>query len=171
MPEDILLKATRRQLESSYQMLYEMIDICPDGIWVKINGAFPFWQQIYHASYWLDFWLRDAYDGSEFRSMIFDEGISFELKREVTNFSSFLTKAQLKEYMVKIHSKTERIFERLNDDLLSTPIIQGKFDYTYADVIMGQIRHIMYHVGHCNSILRNNDLPAVEWIAHNEKRQ
>lgn len=171
MPENIMLKVIKRQFESSYQMLLKIVEICPEDVWLKVNGAFPFWQQIYHASYWLDFWLRDAYDGSEFRSMIFDESISFELNREVTNYETHLTKAQLKEYIMKIHVKTERIFEKLNDVLLATPIIKDKHDYTYANVIMGQIRHIMYHVGHCNSILRNGNLPAVEWISHNEKWQ
>lgn len=171
MPENVMLKITKRQFESSYKMLLEMIEVCPDDMWTKINGGFPFWQQIYHASYWLDFWLREAYDGSEFRSMIFDESTSFELNKEVKVFKSYLTKEQLKEYLMKIHLKTERIFEKLNDVLLVTPIIKDKNDYTYSDVIMGQIRHIMYHVGHCNSILRNNGLLAVEWIAHNEKRQ
>ncbi len=32
------------------------------------------------------------------------------------------------------------------------------------DVIFMQIRHIQYHVGHCNSILRENNREAVEWL-------
>lgn len=27
-----------------------------------------------------------------------------------------------------------------------------------------QIRHMQYHVGHCNSILRENNKEAVDWI-------
>lgn len=32
------------------------------------------------------------------------------------------------------------------------------------DIIFMQIRHIQYHVSHCNSILRENDREAVDWI-------
>jgi len=171
MSEKIMLKIIKRQFEISYQMLLEMVEACPEDLWTKINGGFPFWQQLYHTAYWIDFWLREAYDGSEFRSMIFDGSISFELNREVKTFKSYLTKEQLKEYLMKIHLKTERIFEKLNDEMLMTPIIPGKDDYTYSDVILEQVRHIMYHVGHCNSILRSKGLPAVEWIAHDDKNQ
>lgn len=166
-----LVRIINRQFESSYQMLYEMVEACPDEMWTKINGAFPFWQQIYHAAYWLDFWIRDVYDGCEFRSMIFDESVSFELDENATVFGTYLKKEELRTYLEKIHDKTERVFEHLNDEALLSPIIPGKYDYTYADVITGQVRHVMYHVGHCNSILRHYNIPAVEWIAHNEKRQ
>jgi len=32
------------------------------------------------------------------------------------------------------------------------------------DVILMQIRHLQYHVGHCNSILRERGAEAVDWI-------
>lgn len=166
-----LLKVLKRQFESSFSMLQELVDNCPDDVWIFADSSIPFWQQIYHASYWLDFWLRDAYDGSEFRSMVFDESITFELKNEITTPTSDLTREQMKEYLMKIHLKTERIFEKLNDALLASPIMENRYDYTFADVIVGQIRHVMYHVGRCNLILSENKSPTVKWIAHNERRQ
>lgn len=170
MTENPLVQVSKRQFDSSFSMLVEMVDICPEHVWTKQEGAGPFWQLIYHATYWVDFWLRDVYDGSEFRSVVFDEGISFELKREPTTGAD-LTKLQMQDYLMKIREKTDRIFGALTDDLLPTPIIPNRYDFTYADVIMGQIRHVMYHVGQCNLILRNNESPAVKWLAHNEERQ
>jgi hypothetical protein len=34
------------------------------------------------------------------------------------------------------------------------------------DVLLMQIRHIQYHVGHCNSILRDRGYRAVDWIEY-----
>jgi hypothetical protein len=35
---------------------------------------------------------------------------------------------------------------------------------TNLDVILGQIRHLQYHVGHCESILRENGMTDLKWI-------
>lgn len=164
-----LVNVAKRQFESSFLMLQELVDLCPDDVWLRTDGSIPFWQQIYHASYWVDFWLRDAYDGSEFRSMIFDEGISFDLSSQ--SHVAYLTREQAKEYLLIIHSKAERIFQKLDDHFLATPIMENRYDFTYADVIIGQIRHMMYHIGRCNFMLKDNRSPTVKWIAHNEKRQ
>ena len=37
-------------------------------------------------------------------------------------------------------------------------------EYKDTVIVFMQIRHIQYHVGHCNSILRERGLKAVDWI-------
>ncbi len=35
--------------------------------------------------------------------------------------------------------------------------------------LLCQIRHVQYHMGHCNSILRHFHYKAVEWIGYGEE--
>ncbi|MGE5557484.1 MAG: hypothetical protein ACM3WV_02610 [Bacillota bacterium] len=66
-------------------------------------------------------------------------------------------------------TKIAWFFEALDDKKLSSPLIPDS-KLTFGDVIISQIRHIQYHVGHCNSILRHHRFEAVEWIPCDENR-
>jgi hypothetical protein len=114
--------------------------------------------------------LREAYDGSEFKSWTTEKQVSPNINEEVNEFKEYLTKDELKDYLKLFPEKKVRFFVKLTDEMLSIPIIENNNKYTYLDVITGQIRHIMYHVGHCNCILRSYAVPTVAWQAHNEKK-
>jgi uncharacterized damage-inducible protein DinB len=61
----------------------------------------------------------------------------------------------------------ERFLEALDRGPLSgrSPVNP---DFTPADAVLHQIRHITYHVGHCDAILRELGLPAVRWLGFGE---
>ncbi|MCL2406276.1 MAG: hypothetical protein FWC92_12145, partial [Defluviitaleaceae bacterium] len=81
----------------------------------------------------------------------------------------FLSQDDMQSYLKKIYTKTMRVFSNLTDENLGKPIINGgSMEYTHMDVIIGQIRHIMYHVGYLNSFLKRENSPVSNWYAHNE---
>jgi hypothetical protein len=148
-------------------MLTTLVDISPDIIWYEYQHEVPFWYHVFHATFFIDFWFRDAYDGSDFRSMIFDERIKPEFEQEVCSEVS-ISRDEMKEYLEKIHVKTSRIFDSLDDERMAVPIMEGHVKYTYTDVIIGQIRHIMYNIGYLNGILRSHGAEESDWYAYNE---
>jgi hypothetical protein len=149
-------------------MLKNLIHLVPEEQWNTDYNGVPMWKQVYHVVYYIDYWLRLKYDESEFRCVIFDERISPELNIH-TDGDLSITRTQMADYLEKIHIKTEQFFQALQDEDLAAPIISGVENYTYLDVITGQIRHIMYNIGYCNALLREQKLPEADWYSYNEK--
>jgi hypothetical protein len=160
------LDIIKRQFDPCLEMLWKIIDYCPEDVWLREEAGAPFWQQVYHTIYWMDFWLREEYSQAEYRSMIIEKGLSFELDKVSRDC---LSREESQEYLEKVQAKLERFFGKLDDGKLTSPIVE-RSGFTYLDAIVSQIRHIQYHVGQCNTILGGQGEKTVEWIAYNENR-
>lgn len=163
----IITEALRNQFDSTFHMARVLVDVCPDDIWATSYNDVPFWQQVFHYVYYIDYWMRTSYDGSEWRSMIFDDTYTTDLYAESYE-GLLITKEKMISYLDAIQIKTTGIFDDLTDDNLATSVFGDDPQFTYADVIVGQIRHIMYNIGYLNGILREHDLPESDWYAYNE---
>ena len=160
-----LTMAVKAQYDYSLTMLYEIIDACPDKLWTEKNGLFPFWQQIYHALYWTDYNIQDSYNGEKTFCWKTEKKISHELNKEKTDYPEYLTKDEMGSYIQVFTEKKERFFSNLTDSILTKPIAYRQDGLTYFDIISNQIRHIMYHVGYCDCILRDNGYSVKAWIS------
>lgn len=161
-------EALRNQFLSTFHMIKVLVDVCPDDIWMTRYHDVPFWHQVFHFVIFIEYWLREAYDGSEYRSILFDERIDREIDAVIPEDIS-VSRAEMQEYLDRIRMKVERFFKALDDEKLGEPIEPGNLQYTYTDVIVGQIRHIMYNIGYLNGILREKDLPESDWYSYNEE--
>jgi len=99
--------------------------------------------------------------------MIFDNVYTTDLYADSYE-GLFISQDKMLEYLDVIQMKTTNMFHNLNDEKLSSSIFNNDPQYTYTDVIVGQIRHIMYNVGYINGILRELGLPESDWYAYNE---
>lgn len=162
-----IAEAMKNQFDSTYKMAAVLVDICPDDIWLKKYDGTPFWLYVYHIVFFMDFWFRDKYGDNNYKSMIFDERITPQLDAKLYD-NLFVSRDEMKEYLALIHEKTTCIFDALSDEKLAAPITDEQLQYTYTDIVLGQIRHVMYNVGYLNGILRRHGLPASEWYAYNE---
>jgi len=160
-----LTTAVKRQYEYSLAMLREMIDVCPDGLWAERDDSFPFWQQIYHALYWSDYNIQESCDGMKAFSWVTEKKVTHELIIEKSIFTEHLMKEELNRYFQAFIEKKDRFFDEMNDSVLLEPIPHRKDGFTYFDIIINQIRHVMYHVGHCDCVLRENGYPATAYIS------
>jgi len=161
----IVTTAIKRQYDYSIIMLREIIDACPSKLWTEANGSFPFWQQIYHALYWTDYNIQESHGGEKIFSRKNEKKINHELNKEATDSSEYLTKDEMNHYIQAIIEKKNRFFNNLTDKILLEPIPHRRDGITYFDIITNQIRHIMYHVGHCDCILRNNGHSVKAWLS------
>ena len=55
----------------------------------------------------------------------------------------------------------EKWFEGKDDDWLKMPLYDKMTNF---DNTTGQLRHIMYHVGHCEAIFRENGIKTGEYL-------
>jgi hypothetical protein len=158
-----LKEVLKRHFDPSLEMLEKMIEQCPDEIWTQANGGFPFWQQIFHAYESIDYWMRKT--DEKYEEPKFKKDVAFDLDKTC---SDFLNKEELKTYSKKIRKKVEKFFNELeSQDFLR--LNNGSDNFTYCDKVLCQIRHVQYHIGHCNSILRHFNYEAVEWIGYGEE--
>lgn len=154
----VIIKIAKTHFDLSFEMLEKMIQQCPDDLWNEKKGGFVFWQQLLHAFTGINFWLRE--ENKKFIEPFEDKKVYPELDHDPENN---LTKEELTEYKNKVKEICDAFFQDKDDHWInSSSIIYDKIKN--LDVIFMQIRHIQYHVGHCNSILRENNVQAVEWL-------
>ena len=161
----IATMAIKCQYDYSITMLHEIIGACPNELWTETKDSFPFWQQIYHALYWTDYNIQESHGGEKIFCRKNEMNISHELNKEALDSSEYLTKDEMNHYIQAIIEKKDRFFSNLTDKILFEPIPYRQDGITYFDIITNQIRHIMYHVGHCDCILRINGLLVKAWLS------
>ncbi len=163
----LITEALRNQFDSTFHMARILVKVCPEKIWAASYNEVPFWQQVFHYVYYIDFWMREKIDDSEWRTMIFDDEYTTDLYADSYE-GLFISQDKMLEYLDAIQIKTTCLFDNLNDEKLSASVFCNSPLHTYADVIIGQIRHIMYNIGYLNGILRELGLPESDWYAYNE---
>lgn len=141
----------------SYSMLEKHIENCPDALWNEKAGGFVFWQQLLHAITGLKFWTRA--DNSAFIEPFKDRNVYPEFEKDP---EGFVSKAEMTALFSEVRNQVDAFLGNRDDAwLLEENAVYRKVKN--IDVIQGQIRHLQYHVGHCNAALRERNLKAVGW--------
>jgi hypothetical protein len=148
-------------------MLETLVDVCPDEVWYGVYNDIPFWYQVYHVAYFVDYWFRAEGAMSPAFCMSFDPRIPPEFEHDVPADVS-ISRAEIREYLSRIRVKLDILFAALDDAALARPVFDGIERYTLLDILFGQTRHIMYNVGYCNGILRERNLEESDWYSYNE---
>lgn len=151
------LDILKRYFDSSFSMLEDVIEKCPDELWNEKKGGFVFWQQILHTLAGVNFWMRES--NEPFVEPYPERKLYPELNNEP---ETQLRKAELHEYKEKVKAIAEQFFEGKDDEWL----YQGSLVYSRIkniQICYMQMRHIQYHVGHCDSILRENGFAPADW--------
>jgi hypothetical protein len=78
------------------------------------------------------------------------------------------TKNDVLEICNGTKSQCEKWFKDKNDNWLLLPIImdvkRSDIKFTNFDVTMEMIQHTMYHIGHCEAILRENNIKPGKYL-------
>jgi hypothetical protein len=156
--DGVFVAHLRTHLLLSLDMLDRLIAICPPTIWDKTAGGFPFWQQILHALTGTLFWTRPT--AGDFHEPFAERHVFPELDGTPEDQ---LTKEELSELSGSVRRQIATLLAHKDEAWLKKPncIYNGILN---VDAIVGQIRHLQYHVGHCNSILREHNEQAEDWL-------
>ncbi len=147
-------------LDLSLRMLMNEIEACPDDLWAAKAGGFPFFQQVLHALTGLHYWARP--EGLGFEEPFAERKLYLELDGVPEGAAS---KEELRAYGASVARQAESFFEGKDDEWLFSPChINPKINN--FDVVQGQIRHLQYHAGHCDAVLRERGLAAPDWLEY-----
>jgi uncharacterized damage-inducible protein DinB len=153
-----IMDAARTHFDLSYRMLQELIDKCPDELWDKKRGGYVFWQQILHALTGVNYWMRQS--NEQFVEPFEGKVLYPELESDPVDS---LSREELKGYANEIAVMSEAFFEGKDDAWFgSASVVYDKINN--MDIVFMLLRHIQYHTGHCDSILRESGFEAVEWL-------
>lgn len=148
----------KRQLILSFDALAYLIDKTPLELWNEKKGAYIYWQQILHAITGSLFWLRS--EKTEFLEPFSDLQVYPELEKDPENE---LSKDQLYALLAEAVELANHFFDSFDSHTLLEPsILYCKI--SNLDVVFGQIRHLQYHLGHCECILRECGITDLKWI-------
>ena len=156
MKDSLFLDICKNEYYALIEMLYKAINLCSEELWDERTETPPFWQLAYHAIYYLDFYLGESPKKHEQR---------FDVKENLDErMERILTKKQLKDYLIAIKKKCNRVLESLSAEKL-----EGKNSYywtgpTLAHRLIYNIRHTQHHIGQLNLKLRQNGDDAVKWV-------
>jgi hypothetical protein len=157
-----MLGVLMRQFAPSLEMLADIVETCPHSAWSDSRSGRPLWQRVLHALISVQFWFREA--SEPFAPPDLGTGPVPDLdQRPVVE----VDKDTVQAYLQTIRARADTFFASLDDERLLAPCsICDKC--TYADLILGQIRHLQHHVGYCNSLLQAGGAPAAKWRGHAE---
>ena len=155
-----LLTSLKSSLFLSFRMLKNTAEICPDELWNKKLSGFVFWQQLIHTISGMFGWLREE----KTESIPFSEFNGKKIYPEFENEPEIvLTKIDISGFFNETKTAVEKWFTGKDDDWLVSPYrIYPKI--TNFDIIEGQIRHVMYHVGHLEAIFREHGIKTGEYL-------
>lgn len=145
-----------RQYFLCLDMIDRLIAVTPDRLWREKRGGFVYWQQIFHALTGSIFWLRS--EPGPFVEPYPGRGLHPELDGSPADD---LSPAQLADLAAEVRREAETFFSRLGERLLDPSPLHNPI--TSLDVLFMQLRHLQYHIGCCNGVLRQEGAEAVEW--------
>ena len=160
MENYVFLNSLKGNFFACFKMLEKIMEICPDDLWNKKVSGFIFWQQILHAFAGEWFWLRE--ENVEFNEPFKDKNVYPELEKDP---ETVLSKDTLKDFCIETKKFVEKWFAGKDDNWLKLPSkLYNKM--TNNDVMIGQITHLMYHVGHFDAILREAGIKTGEYLGY-----
>ena len=161
---DTISGILRRHWEPTVAMLQQVIETCPETLWAEADGNLPIWEHAFHAVVWMDAWLRLA--GEKFETAAFHCDAAVGMKPEA---GPVVTQEQMRQYLKTVVTRRARFLDELTDAvLLERDGVMGD-QFTRADRLLGQIRHVQHHVGCMCAILRRKTGKAVDWNAWGDR--
>ncbi|MDR1124581.1 MAG: DinB family protein [Deltaproteobacteria bacterium] len=150
-------------LKGIFEMVFngteQFIEVCPEHIWEKKFGGWPIWQHVYHA---LTITGLFALESAE-------TPVSAPMPMEVAMFAStpdaVWKKGDAKIYAANKKTEVGVYLAKLNDANLASKNtgVSQRFDkeMLQSSVSALMIGHLFYHLGVCDSALREEGLQGI----------
>ena len=159
MENCMLVNFLEKNFLDTFSMVEKIIEICPDELWNSKKSGFVFWQQLVHTLAPLYGWLREE----ELGYVAFNEINGGKIYPFFENDPEIvLTKKDIKKCCNETKETVEKWFSGKDDEWLKLPhnIYSG---WTNLDITVGQIEHMMYHIGYCDAIFKENGMEKIVW--------
>jgi len=159
MEDKILLNLLKNQFFEVFTMLEKVIEICPDELWNSKKSGFVFSQQLLHTFAGLYVFLWDE----KLNDYPFYEINGVKIHFDLEKISEIIV---TKEVTIIFCNKTKEIVEKWffekNDEWLKSPY-KNYSKKTNFETTEELLWHMMYHIGYCDAIFRENGMEKGVW--------
>ena len=157
-----------QQLGAAIDTLEAAMQACPDEVWCDSSKSpewvsrdvVGFWYLVYHALFFLDFYLSDSAEG-------FSPPEPFN--RDELNPAGLLperpyTKGELQAYLEHCREKCRAVLEALTEQKARQRCGFERLDLSTAELLLFSMRHVQHHAAQLNLILRQRTASAPQWV-------
>ena len=158
MPNPII-ETCKAEFEIMFARVKKLIEVCPDDLWVAKAGGFYFWQQVYHTLAHFEFFSRREGDVPRRLPWPMDvimferEGLPAPSKAQMLAFADDMA-ALARAYMNNLS-----VYEITMPNKVLSAIIERPVNHLVG--LLKFTAHTAYHLGCCDSLLRERGLPGV----------
>ena len=155
------------QLLAAYTTLEKLINTCPADLWDSSN-AFSYRKMCLHSIFYADFYLSD-----------FDESMNNPTKQYVIpppipagvsvwldtleETDLLLSKEMMVQYLQYTRKRTSSLLQKASAVTLSERVSFEWLAFSKFELLFYVIRHLGYHNGQLNMLLRAHNCPTVRW--------
>ena len=147
------------QFTAAIDTLENAISACPDVLWGNETES-DFWYRAYHTIFWLDFYLT--------ASIEFKPPAPFTMSE--TDPKGVLpdrvyTKEELLLYLNYCREKFLTQIESFTEEDFMRRFKSNWMDYSIAELMLYNMRHVQHHAAQLNLILRNETGIGQRWVS------
>ena len=162
-----------RQFGAAIDMLDHALRACPDELWQErlynersVQPEFAeFWHVVYHALFWLDFYLSDSSEGfaplAPFTLSELEAGLLPE---------RVYTKAELRTYLEHGRNKCPAKLETPTNLLVPQHCRPDWPEMSVAELLLYNMRHVQEHAAQLSLFLRQKAGSAPGWVAKTQSK-
>ena len=122
------------------------------------------WEQVYHALFWFNAWLRDWSKPIAYPEFHVKEALDIKRRN-----GAVISRGQMLGYLAKVRADYEAFAAGVTPASLLDREEAWGAKWSAADRLLGQVRHIQHHVGYLNAILSTTHRVHVGWIGYGER--
>ena len=154
-----------QQFGASIEMLENAMIACPREVWSDHSRP-EFWYVAYHTLFWLDLYLSESPEGfvppSPFTLDELDPaGIIPERP---------YSKDELLIYLEHGREKCHDALARLTDEKARQRCAVARFDFSVAELMLYNLRHVQHHAAQLNLLLRQKVDSAPPWVRQAQRK-
>ncbi|MBN1698013.1 MAG: DinB family protein [Spirochaetales bacterium] len=143
--ENRIVSDIKKQVVILLKNIDELFSSLDDGMLDNAAGRWPLWRQLYHMLHSMDQWFVNPYRYTDHM------GGGADVAGLVEETAIKLSKNELSDYYSDIRVKIEDYLNGLDAAMLKEK--PGGCPFTRFELVLGQTRHIMYHIGLIHGIM------------------
>lgn len=156
-----------QQFGAAIDMLENALIACPDKLWSDRSQQPEFWYLVYHTLFWLDLYLSDSPEGfAPPAPFTLDEMDPAGLLPERP-----YTKDELRTYLEHGRNKCRAKIEALTDEKVRQRFRLRRMDFSVAELLMYNMRHVQHGAAQLNLILRQKVDSAPRWVVRTKSNR
>ncbi len=156
---DAVIECFKSDFDRFWGLLEQQIALCPEDVWVKKIGRWFYWQEVLHILACVE--INALPEGQPSLQTLFPN--------EVAMFSQAPDRTMTKAEAVKMAADMKNLVHNFIAAQSAATLTQkhpvsskilGR-ELTNQHALIGLIRHVCYHLGCCDAILREHGLQGV----------